>query len=89
LTTSINPPSDQCTDEIEASARRAAPGRSIAAITAEVQSPSGGWRTVSMVKPAEAARVCHSRIGEEWSFSRTSTRMPAGIDRIFPTVATP
>ena len=41
------PPSDQCTEEIDTSASGAAPGRSIASSTAEVQSPSVGCFTGS------------------------------------------
>src|SRR5476651_1534356 len=37
------PPSDQCTDETDASASGRAPLRSIASSTAEVQSPSVHW----------------------------------------------
>ena len=36
-----------------------------AAITAEVQSPSSGWRTVSMANACAWLRVCHSSTGEE------------------------
>ena len=43
------PPSDQCTEEIDTSASGAAPGRSIASSTADVQSPSAGCFTVSTV----------------------------------------
>ena len=42
-----------------------APGRSMAARTADVQSPSSGRRTVSTAKPCASARVCHSNTGEE------------------------
>jgi hypothetical protein len=62
---SIRPPSDQCTEEIDASATGAAPGRSMAVSTAEVQSASSGWRMVSTMKPCASARVCHSSTGEE------------------------
>ena len=71
---STAPPSDQCTEEIEASATGAAPVRSIAVSTAAVQSPLPGRRTVSTVKPPASARAIHSSTGEEWSSSSTSTR---------------
>ena len=59
------PPSDQCTDEIEARPTGGAPDRSMAASTAEVQSPSSGWHTVSTVNACAWLRVCHSSTGEE------------------------
>ena len=45
------PPSDQCTDEMDASPTGGAPGRAIAASTAAVQSPSSGCRTTSTLNP--------------------------------------
>ena len=83
------PPSDQCTDEIDASAIGGAPGRAIAVSTASVQSPCSGRPTVSTVKPPASARVIHSSTGEAWSSSSTSTRAPAGTGRILAAVATP
>ena len=61
----ISPPSDQCTDEIEARLSGGAPDRSMLSRTADVQSPSSGCRTVSTVNPSASARVCHSSTGEE------------------------
>ncbi len=58
------PPSDQCTDEIEASASGAAPGRSIAAMSAAVQSPSGRAHGLDR-EAAAGARVIHSSTAEE------------------------
>ena len=63
--------------------RGGAPGRSIAASTAAVQSPSSGCRTTSTVKPCAGARVIHSSTAEEWSFSSSSTREPAGTRQHF------
>ena len=83
------PPSDQCTEEIETSASGAAPVRSIASSTAEVQSPSAGCFTVSTVKPPASARLIHSSTGEVWSSCSTSTRLPRGIASTLPAVATP
>ena len=78
----------QCTDEIDARPTGGAPGRSIAARTADVQSPSSGRRTVSTVNPSASARVRHSSTGEEWSSSRTMTRAPRAIVHNFAAVAT-
>ncbi len=86
---SIAPPSDQCTDENEATAIGAAPVRWIASSNAVVQSPSAGRRTVSTVKPPASARVIHSSTGEEWSSWRTSTRDPRGMGSTLAAVATP
>ena len=83
------PPSDQCTEDMEASATGAAPGRTMAATTAAVQSPSAGRSTTSTVKPPSAARVIHSSTGEEWSSCSTSTREPAGMGSPLAAVATP
>ena len=83
------PPSDQCTDETEASAIGGAPGRSIAASTAAVQSPSSGRATTSTVNRPAGARVVHSSTAEEWSFSSTSTRAPAGTATSLAAAATP
>ena len=83
------PPSDQCTEEIETSASGAAPGRSMAAMTAEVQSPSAGCFTGSTVKPPASARLIHSSTGEVWSSFSTSTRLPRGIASTLPAVETP
>ena len=83
------PPSDQCTEEMEASATGAAPRRSMAATTAAVQSPSPGRCTTSTVKPPSPARVIHSSTGEEWSSCSTSTREPAGTASPLAAVATP
>jgi len=87
--TSTRPPSDQCTEEMEASATGAAPRRSIAAMTAAVQSPWAGRSTTSTAKPPSPARVIHSSTGEEWSSCSTSTREPAGTASPFAAVATP
>ena len=86
---SIAPPSDQCTEENEATAMGAAPARSIAVSRASVQSPLPGRRTVSTEKPPARERDIHSRTGEEWSSSRTSTREPAGTRSTLAAVATP
>ena len=59
------PPSDQCTEEMEASAIGAAPGRAMASASASVQSPLPGRGTVSTVKPCASARAIHSSTGEE------------------------
>ena len=67
----------------------AAPARSTAARTAEVQSPSAGCFTVSTSKPLASARLIHSSTGEVWSSCSTSTRLPRGIVMILPAVATP
>jgi len=64
FSTSISPPSDQCTEEIEASAIGSPCGRSIASSTAEVQSPSAGCATVSTMKSCARARDIHSSTGE-------------------------
>jgi hypothetical protein len=64
LSMSSSPPSDQWIDEIDASATGGAAGRSIAASTAEVQSPSAGCATVSTVNPCAPAREIHSSTGE-------------------------
>ena len=61
---STTPPSDQCTDEIEASATGAAPGRAMAVSTASVQSPLPGRLIASTVKPPVGAREVHSSTGE-------------------------
>ena len=58
------PPSDQWIDDIDASDSGAAPGRSIASSTAEVQSPSAGCATVSTMKSCARARDIHSSTGE-------------------------
>ena len=83
------PPSDQWTEEIETRASGSAPGRSIAAITADVQSPSAGCFTVSTAKPPASARLIHSSTGEVWSSCSTSTRLPRGIVSTLPAVETP
>ena len=59
------PPSVHSTDEIEAIAIGAAPGRSMTDNTDEVQSWSLGLRTVSTVKPPAPARLIHSSTGDE------------------------
>ena len=67
-----------------------APGRSTASVSAAVQSPSPGRRTVSTAKPSAGARATHSSTGEEWSSSSTSTREPAGSGpSALPAEATP
>src|SRR5262245_54319151 len=86
---STAPPSDQCTDEIEARPTGDAPGRSIAASTAVVQSPAAGRGTTSTVNRPAAARVVHSSTADEWSFSSTSTREAAGTVMSLAAVATP
>jgi hypothetical protein len=65
LPRSTTPPSRQCTEDIEAIAIGAAPGRPIAANSAAVQSPSAGRRTGSTAKPPSAARVIQSSIADE------------------------
>jgi hypothetical protein len=85
---SILPPSDQCTEEIEATAIGGAPGRAIAVSSAPVQSPFSG-RTVSTAKPASPARAIHSSTGEEWSSCNTSTREPRGTGSSLAAVETP
>ena len=67
----------------------AAPARSIAVSRASVQSPLPGRRTVSTEKPPACERDIHSRTGEEWSSSITSTREPAGTASTLAAVATP
>ena len=74
---------------MDASPTGGAPGRSIAASTAAVQSPSSGCRTTSTLNPWAGARVVHSSTAEEWSFSSSSTRVPAGTVSTFAAVATP
>src|SRR5262245_59378154 len=86
---STTPPSAQCTDEMEARATGAAPGFSIAARTAAVQSPSCGRGTASMVNRPAQARVAHSNTADEWSFSSTRTREDAGTVMSLAAVATP
>src|SRR5262249_56781711 len=83
------PPSDQCTDEIEARPTGDAPGRSIAASTAAVQSPAAGRGTTSTVNTPDGARVVHSSTADEWSFSSTSTREPARTATSLPPLPPP
>src|SRR5262249_1885793 len=82
-------PSDQCTDETEARPTGDAPGRSIAASTAAVQSPAAGRGTTSTVNRPDGARVIHSSTADEWSFSSTSTRERAGTVMSLAAVAPP
>jgi hypothetical protein len=62
---SIVPPSAQCTEEIEASATAGAPGASIAARTAAVQSPSSGRGTAATLNRPACARVVHYSTADE------------------------
>ena len=74
---------------MEASATGAPPGCSIDARTAAVQSLSAGCDTTSTVNRPSGARVIHSSTADEWSFSSTSTREPAGTVSSLAAEATP
>ena len=67
----------------------AAPARSIAASTADVQSPSLGPLHRIDHEAAGRPAACHSSTGEVWSFSSTITRVPRGIGSTLPAVDTP